>query len=512
MPKPTDEILYAPLGTMTYKRGEDGFLYVTGTVSNDTLDLDKQICDPDWIDREAPEWFKIGNTRVMHQPVVGGKATELAKVGTGWVATIKITNPQAATDVEEGALTGLSIGIKGARVITDEGAPNGRIVDGKWVEVSLVDRPANPDCKLAIAKMAGDVLTLEEGVEIVPEVEPVVEPVAEPVVEPEAEPEAEKSAQTDQFGWSDEDKAAWTPLQKQLMPDSVKKDYSDKERSSMAASGQALPGGGYPIKNVSDLKNAIQAVGRAKNPSAAKAHIKSRAKALGQEDLIPDNWKMAHVASLASVLTKASDGDTYLHDAATLASVRDGLVECIKAELDEFAAGEDESWDVSQLMCSLTEFLSWWQGEAAEGEVSSPYEGDDMSLVTLGVSADLVKVATADGATDEDKNALKTALRETLGIEDTSTIKAANAELLEKVTNLEEQLVDVKKMAAPKGISLRGTQDQQDKAAEADALEEKALRYRAIAMSSTDGTVAKQYKEAADTAANRARELRAATI
>ena len=172
-----NDILYAPLGTMTYKRGDDGFLYVTGKMSDDTLDLDSQIVDPDWLDAEAPDWFKIGNTRVMHQPVVGGKATKLVKNGTGWDATIKVTNPQAAIDVEEGALTGLSIGIKGARVIEDSAAPNGRIVGGKIVELSLVDRPANPSCHLTLTKMAGDTLELTEDVEIVgePEEEPTTD-------------------------------------------------------------------------------------------------------------------------------------------------------------------------------------------------------------------------------------------------------------------------------------------------------------------------------------------------
>lgn len=50
--------------------------------------------------------------------------------------------------------------------------------------------------------------------------------------------------------------------------------------------------GSFPIRNVSDLKNAIRAIGRAKNPSAAKAHIKKRAASLGESDLIPENWKL----------------------------------------------------------------------------------------------------------------------------------------------------------------------------------------------------------------------------
>ena len=58
----------------------------------------------------------------------------------------------------------------------------------------------------------------------------------------------------------------------------------------MAKEGTALPDGSYPIANVEDLKNAISAYGRAKDKEAAKKHIMKRARALGQEKLIPANW------------------------------------------------------------------------------------------------------------------------------------------------------------------------------------------------------------------------------
>ena len=49
-------------------------------------------------------------------------------------------------------------------------------------------------------------------------------------------------------------------------------------RESLAKKGDALPGGSFPIRNENDLRNAIQAIGRAKNPAAAKTLIKRRAK------------------------------------------------------------------------------------------------------------------------------------------------------------------------------------------------------------------------------------------
>lgn len=70
-----------------------------------------------------------------------------------------------------------------------------------------------------------------------------------------------------------------------------KRVFSEEARQAEAEKGNALPDGSYPIVNESDLKNAIQAFGRAKDKEKAKAHIMKRAKALGKEDLIPENWK-----------------------------------------------------------------------------------------------------------------------------------------------------------------------------------------------------------------------------
>ena len=69
-----------------------------------------------------------------------------------------------------------------------------------------------------------------------------------------------------------------------------KREFSDKEREHLADTGAAESDGSYPIKNEQDLKNAIRAYGRSKNKAKTKAHIKSRAAALGLSHLIPDSW------------------------------------------------------------------------------------------------------------------------------------------------------------------------------------------------------------------------------
>lgn len=69
-----------------------------------------------------------------------------------------------------------------------------------------------------------------------------------------------------------------------------KREFSRERREELAEEGNALPDGSFPIVSVSDLRNAIKAIGRAKNPEVAQAHIIKRATQLGREDLLPDNW------------------------------------------------------------------------------------------------------------------------------------------------------------------------------------------------------------------------------
>ena len=146
------DITYAYFGNLTVKRGDDGYMRVKGLATDATLDLDEQICDPEWLKTAMPEWFKIGNIREMHQSKAIGKAMEMEASGSGFVVEAKIVDAEAARLVSEGIYTGFSVGIKGARVEKSADAPGGMIRSGKIVEVSLVDRPANPSCVIELAK------------------------------------------------------------------------------------------------------------------------------------------------------------------------------------------------------------------------------------------------------------------------------------------------------------------------------------------------------------------------
>ena len=68
----------------------------------------------------------------------------------------------------------------------------------------------------------------------------------------------------------------------------INEEYDTEARKKMAEKGFALADGSFPIANLEDLKNAIQAYGRAKDQAKAAKFIVKRAKALGAEDLVPD--------------------------------------------------------------------------------------------------------------------------------------------------------------------------------------------------------------------------------
>jgi 4-diphosphocytidyl-2C-methyl-D-erythritol kinase len=175
---------------------EDGTLMVYGKATDDSLDIDEQICDAGWLATAMPEWFKTGgNVREQHSNIAAGVAKELDAKADGFYINVHVVDPVSVKKTETGVFKGFSIGIRSPRVVRDNKAANGRIIDGQIVEVSLVDRPANPNAKLIMAKSVGtEIVKVEELVEATEEVvETPAETVTEEVVEA-VEAVEEKSA------------------------------------------------------------------------------------------------------------------------------------------------------------------------------------------------------------------------------------------------------------------------------------------------------------------------------
>lgn len=430
-----DPITYVSLGEITKaERRQDGTVEFTAAkAAGPELDLDQQILDPDWLRSAMPAWFQSGgNLREQHIPTsAAGVATNLTVEadGSSFIDGL-VVDPVSAKKVDLDVLKGLSVGIKAPVIVKDAAAPGGRVTGGTIVEVSLVDRPCNPTCKMALAKTAGTDLADVEQLEV---------------------------EQLD------------------------KRDYSDDSRAEMADSGEALPDGSFPIRNATDLRNAVRSVGRAKDPAKAKAHIKARAKALGKTDLIPDSWKVAE--------PDATKDDDWTHDPAVLVQVRDGLAKLMQAELDELMAGEDETCDLSELLCSLQMFLCWWCGEADEGEDPAPSavtaEPADAPAapISLGTVADLVKAADPDTLAE---------LRYALGIEsdDGTATKAARA----KLDEIEARLAKVEAMPEPGGPARTRPAVDAAKAAQVAAKQAEADYLTRMADTIADRTAAAGYR------------------
>jgi hypothetical protein len=147
-------------------RNADGTMTVYGKATDDSLDIDQQICDGDWLKRAMPAWFKSGgNIREQHSNIAAGVAKEYEAKADGHYIGVLVVDPVSVKKVDAGVLKGFSVGIKNPRVVRDNKAANGRIIDGQIVEVSLVDRPANPNCQLVLAKSVDgekDLIQVEE--------------------------------------------------------------------------------------------------------------------------------------------------------------------------------------------------------------------------------------------------------------------------------------------------------------------------------------------------------------
>jgi hypothetical protein len=177
------------------EKQEDGTLLVYGKATDDSLDIDQQICDAAWLEKAMPEWFKTGgNIREQHSSIAAGVAKELNSTSDGHYISALVVDPVSVKKVETGVLKGFSIGIRAPRVVRDNKAANGRIIDGQIVEVSLVDRPANPNAKLMLAKSNGtEVVQMEQFIEKQEEETPVATTEPTEVIEAEVV-EAETAA------------------------------------------------------------------------------------------------------------------------------------------------------------------------------------------------------------------------------------------------------------------------------------------------------------------------------
>jgi hypothetical protein len=249
---------------------------------------------------KATDGKSVGNLREMHGKSAAGKFVTLECDDKGKSINVcaKVIDDEAWEKVQEGVYTGFSIGGSYEKKWTDsEGLKR---YTAKPSEGSLVDNPANPDTHFTMVKADGTTLEKNFKAHAQAVTEPVTAPELEQVWKTTADGQTfatkalAKAHKDDLDAARANGTAALATLDKisAMVTEALeKRDFSDKERAKAAEKGEAMPDGSYPIKNKDDMANAVQAFGRAKNKKAVKAHIKTRAKAMGATDALPASWK-----------------------------------------------------------------------------------------------------------------------------------------------------------------------------------------------------------------------------
>lgn len=270
---------------------------VWGYASTPTKDLQGEIVPLDTIKAALPDYMNWRNIREMHTASAVGSAVEAHVNEKGLYIGAKIRDDaawQKCIESSKGAndqvYRGFSIGGSKLEKVGDT------IKSLRLTEISLVDRPANPECKIDFAKGAGDLFfsttedpavkepgIFQKAIDAILDVAKLAggtKPAdgSEPLVKTTPDPNALTA-----------DEVADLNL-KLAECDFEKREFTDKQRKHLASTGASLPDGSFPIANESDLKNAVQAVGRAADYGKAKAHIIARAKALNCTQHLPADW------------------------------------------------------------------------------------------------------------------------------------------------------------------------------------------------------------------------------
>lgn len=134
---------------------DDGFLHVAGIASSETEDRSGEVITADAIKAALPDFMAHGTgaLRSMHKLDAVGRV-DRAEVDAQKRTKIEATvvDPLAITKVQAGVFKGFSIG---GRVVARDPKDSNRITKIVLNEISLVDRPCNPEAVFGLWKADG---------------------------------------------------------------------------------------------------------------------------------------------------------------------------------------------------------------------------------------------------------------------------------------------------------------------------------------------------------------------
>lgn len=385
------------------EKQDDGTLLVYGPAATSALDRDRQRLDATWLDSAMPRWMSEGGgVREQHDSKRAvGVGVGLSKSADGaHMLTARIVDPIAVMKVEYGVLKGFSVGIKNPEIVMGKAdAPNGLVTGGDVIEVSVCDRPSNPECMFQMAKSDTDgELALVEEPQVVEKnatyglPQELFDRLATPVRKALADlagagaQVAADLAKTD-TGEERTPVVVNVTVQAAAGPD-LAKGYSAKEKREALAAGEAMPNAkgdpAYTIKTKADLRRAVKAVGRGgADHDSIRKHVIKRAKALGLEAMVPENWNAD--GSLKQEDAAKAEADPALVEKAegVLREVRALVPDLVKADDDD----EDETDDIAGAQAAIAAIAKLIVSEAESLAMGNLNEACDIALLLDAVRA-----------------------------------------------------------------------------------------------------------------------------
>jgi hypothetical protein len=253
---------------------------VTGVATAETPDRSGEIFDYASSKPYFEKWSaeaaaasggkSLGAVRAMHGSVAAGKLTDIAFDDDAKRIAVcaKIVDDDEWRKVQEGVYTGFS---QGGRYVKRWADPDTGLTryTAEPHEISLVDLPCVPDATFDVVKGG--------------------------VVERRGFASRSRAIDTAIDGDLDADDDAF---------DADKGEFSGAQREKDAEQGVAMPDGSYPIRSAKDVENAVRDYYRSGKKAEVKAHILARAKAIGAESALPDDW--TETADKATALSAPS--------------------------------------------------------------------------------------------------------------------------------------------------------------------------------------------------------------
>ena len=128
---------------------------VEGIVSTDKEASDGYIVTREAIEEAWPDYMRFGNIREMHQDIAAGVVQASEMTDAGMMVRVKVVEASTWEKVKEGVLKAFSI--RGP-ILEVAGNVINRL---KIIEISLVDRPADPGALVTMFRAAGSEHTAE---------------------------------------------------------------------------------------------------------------------------------------------------------------------------------------------------------------------------------------------------------------------------------------------------------------------------------------------------------------